>query len=53
MGKLGNTYQNVASAWLANNALSEVSRHSQIMPMIEINGSEATNAPAAGAFLPI
>lgn len=53
MGKLGKTYQKVASAWSANNAVPVVSRHSQIIPMMEINGSEATNVPAAGAFLPI
>ena len=51
--RLGKTYQNVASAWLAMSNGSVVSRHSQIIPITEISGSEAINAPTAGAFLPM
>jgi hypothetical protein len=51
--RLGKTYQNVASAWLAMSNGSVVSRHSQIMPITEISGSEAINAPTAGAFRPM
>ena len=53
IGRLGKTYQNVASAWLAMSNGSVVSRHSQIMPITEISGSEAINAPTAGAFRPM
>jgi hypothetical protein len=53
IGKLGKTYQNVASAWLAMSNGSVVSRHSQIIPITEISGSEAINAPTGGAFRPM
>lgn len=48
IGSEGSTYQNVASAWLASRSGSAVSRHSHIMPRIEIRGSEATSAPTPG-----
>lgn len=52
MGRLGSTYHKVASAWSASKRESEVSRHSQIMPRIEMSGNDATSAARAGAFLP-
>ena len=53
MGNDGRTNQKVDSAWLAMRSTSAVSRHSQIIPSMEISGSEAISPPIAGLRLAI
>jgi len=48
IGRLGSTYQKVASTCAAMRAGSPVSRQSQTIPSTDTSGSEATSAPNDG-----
>ena len=51
MGKDGNTYQKVPSAWLAILETFTFSPYIQIIPRTEIKGMDATKLPIKGSFL--
>ena len=48
IGSEGSTNQNVDSECAATRSKSEVSFHNQIIPKIEISGSDATSPPSEG-----
>ena len=53
IGRLGSTYQKVASAWTAMFSASGLACHSKIIPSTETSGSEATSAAVGGRRRPI
>ena len=50
MGKDGNTYQKVPSAWLAILETFTFSPYIQIIPRTEIRGMDAIKLPSNGSF---